>query len=147
MWLWTRAFSPWEMASVRHLNPAVRETGLYAQAGWFWGPQELATGAADELTYRPGVLQQAPSRHSLGGGSSLPSLPFRVRTALGQRLSLKQPAAFYRYGSPLPGLPAISQDMATVPQYFLWASSPDSHSHMMGQKHLGLPLQLQLLRP
>ena len=50
VWLWTRAFSPWEMASVRHLNPAVRETGLYAQAGWFWGPQELAIGAVDELT-------------------------------------------------------------------------------------------------
>lgn len=43
--------------------------------------------------------------------------------------------------------PSISQDMATVPQYFLWASSPDSHSHMMGQKHLGLPLELRLLRP
>lgn len=67
--------------------------------------------------------------------------------ALGQRLGLKRPAAFCRYGSPLPGFPSISQDMATVPQYFLWVSFPDSHSHMMGRKHLGLPLQLGLLRP
>lgn len=112
----------------------------------FGVPQGLTTGAVDELTQRPGVRQRAASRCLLGGVSSLPSLPFRGG-GLGTASRPKAASCLLPQWLTPAWPPLISQDMATGPQLFLWASSPDSHSHVTGRKHLGLPLQLGVLRP
>ena len=61
--------------------------------------------------------------------------------ALGQRLSLKQPAAFYRYGSPLPGLPLYKPGHGHCPPVLPLGFLPRFSQSHDGAEAFGAPFR------